>query len=122
MKSAFRTNNLPSVLVLMWLIKSGSENSYGGRSGSGFCGGCGGRFNNKDTRINCQLCGKPRHIALKGFKRFDVHFMATTSSSPQTYRTNLSNHDYSQEEYGYYNDNDAQWVLDSELRTTSLMM
>lgn len=105
--------------------RSGTDGGYGNRGGFGygFRGGRGGRFNNKDTRPICQLCGKPGHVALKCYKRFDVHFTGISSSSPQAYFTDFSNNDYPQEGYGYYNENDAgygyhnendaRWVVDS---------
>lgn len=54
-------------------------------------GGCrfsrgrgGGRMMFRDNRVICQLCGKIGHVAIKCFKRFDVHFTGVNSSPPQS--------------------------------------
>lgn len=58
--------------------------------------------------VVCQLCGKLGHVALKCYKRFDVHFTIsapTDSSSPQAFAI-----DYvSQEGVG----DDSTWYMDS---------
>lgn len=61
----------------------------------------GGRMNFRDNRLICQLCGKNGHVAMKCFRRFDIHFTGVNSSSPQAYLTDANYVDHSQGE-NYY--------------------
>lgn len=49
----------------------------------------------RDNKLICQLCGKSGHVAIKCFKRFDVHFTGVNSSTPQVYITSANVVDYS---------------------------
>lgn len=65
-----------------------------------------------DSRIICQLCGKPGHVSIKCFKHFDVHFTGLTPS-PQAFITDANPTDYSQEEAYYEQQCDPTWYVDS---------
>lgn len=91
-------------------------NNNGGRS-VGFRGrrggrSFGGRSNFRDKMI-CQLCGKPGHVALKCFRRFDVHFTGANSPSPQAYLSDMSTMEYGQEDYYHEPQYDSSWYVDS---------
>lgn len=82
---------------------SGRGASFRGRGGRGF---------SRDTKIVCQLCGKTGHVALKCFKRFDVHFTGISApQAPQAYFADFSS-DSAQED-AYYAQQDQQWYADS---------
>lgn len=66
-----------------------SQTYHGGRF-SGNRGRGGSRMNYRQSRIICQLCGKPGHVAIKCFKRFDVHFTGVIASPPQAFITDTS--------------------------------
>lgn len=57
---------------------------YGGACGAigrGSSSGMRGGFSKNSAKsILCQLCGKIGHVALKCFKRFDVHFTVPTAT------------------------------------------
>lgn len=97
-----------------------SAAQFGGVSrGAPMNRGRGGRFISRD-RVICQLCGKPGHLALKCFKRFDVHFTsipAPPPQSPQAYFTDFTNFDNFQGDLSYGQDYDASWYVDSGATT-----
>lgn len=86
--------------------------SSGGRFSRGRGGG---RMVYRDNRITCQLCGRPGHVALKCFKRFDIHFTGVTSSTPQAYITDVGFGDHSHTDCYYEHDStlDPSWYVDS---------
>lgn len=90
---------------------SGQQFIRGGNSGFR---GRGGRFQSNMSRMICQLCAKPGHVALKCFKRFDVHYTGSAPpiSHPQAYFTDSSSYDMVQAD-PINTDYDASWYVDS---------
>lgn len=91
--------------------------SGGPPRGNSMFRGRGGRFPTRD-RFICQLCGKPGHLALKCFKRFDVHYTGISAPSPpQAFFTDMTNYESSQDDLSYGQDYDASWYVDSGATT-----
>lgn len=88
-------------------------NSGGGRFSNYRGRGRGGRFGGRDNKMICQLCGRVGHVALKCFKRFDVHFTGATPTSPQAYLSDVNGMENDQEEYYYEQPYESTWYVDS---------
>lgn len=65
--------------------RGGSTNQFSTSRGgnSYFKGGRGQSSGNR--QVICQLCGKAGHVAIKCFKRFDVHYTGQSLNSPQAF-------------------------------------
>lgn len=104
-----------STMITLNLVVGANYNyvnaHHGGRY-SGYRGRGGGPMNYRETRVICQLCGKPGHVAIKCFNRFDVHFTGVTTS-PQAYVTDTTAADHSQEEPIYETPYDPCWYVDN---------
>lgn len=88
---------LPSIFVADQGRFSGFRGRRGGRAGHGG-GSC---YGGRDNRFICQLCVKLGHVALKCFKRFDVHLTGVSSTPPHAYLSDVGAMEYGQEE-SYY--------------------
>lgn len=96
----------------------GARGTFGRGSGS-VRGGFAKNHNSKS--IVCQLCRKAGHVALKCFRRFDVHFTSNTeSASPQGLVADCGSLDDGGEDHMWYMDSGATNHITNELANLSV--
>lgn len=95
----------------------GARSAFGRRSG-----GSRGGFSKNMKTLLCQLCGKAGHVALKCFKRFDVHYTSPTDSTttPQGLVADCGAQGGAVEDQTWYMDSGATNHITNELANLSI--